>query len=84
MPKNLTRSISARPAVDEGRVEEDGTKDQKHRAKVVHKECRESYSKVQREKDALAAAAKVNIFAVFLAYFPICAASIAVVYRKSS
>jgi hypothetical protein len=83
MPKNLTRSISARPAVDEGRVEEDGTKDQKHRAKVVHKECRES-SKVQREKDALAAAAKVNNFAVFLAYFPICAASIAIANRKSS
>ncbi len=62
MPKTLPRSNSARSSGDEGMVEDDSAKDTKQakdRAKAVHRECRES-AKAQREKDALAAAAKVN------------------------
>jgi hypothetical protein len=43
-------------------VEDDSAKDPKQvkdRAKAVHKECKEN-AKAQREKDALAAAAKVT------------------------
>ncbi len=61
MPKAFPRSNSARSSGDEGMVEDDSAKESKHakeRAKVVHKDCRES-AKAQREKDALAAAAKV-------------------------
>ncbi len=67
MPKTLPRSNSARSSGDEGMVEDDGAKDPKHtkdRAKAGHKECKES-AKAQREKDALAAAAKVNNYADF-------------------
>jgi hypothetical protein len=61
MPKKLSRSNSARSSGDEGIVDDDSAKDPsklKDKLKAAEKELKES-AKAHREKDALAAAAKV-------------------------
>ena len=67
MPKKLSRSNSARSSGDEGTVDEDHSKDPsklKEKLKAAEKELKES-TKAQREKDALAAAAKVTFHLLY-------------------
>ena len=62
MPKKLSRNSSARSSGDEGTADDDHAKDSsklKDKLKAAEKELKEN-AKAQREKDALAAAAKVT------------------------
>ena len=67
MPKKLSRSNSARSSGDEGTAEDDAKDPSKlkEKLKATEKECKDS-AKAQREKDALAAAAKVIFCLLFL------------------